>query len=319
MNKFLTIIGILLIFFCSGCKTRTRHELPEDPEKLLDLGTQAMKKNLQTALEIFRKGLKLKSNSKKFKNLEEEVVKLLNQTYNEMVTIPAGEFTMGTDLTGKEDEKPAHRVYLNSYLIDIKEVSVRQYEICVNSKVCEEPEKYDPSDKSKKKCNYGREDRKNHPVNCVNWYQADKYCRWIGKRLPSEAEWEKAARGTREYFYSWGNKFKCKYACASVMPCDWRDSTCPVDSFSDFKSTFGLLNTVGNVMEWVYDWYDPEYYKHSPKKNPMGPQKGTMKVLRGGSFINSNANELRVINRFAFPPEIKFPFSGFRCARSLIP
>lgn len=304
----------LLILCLCGC-VKKELKLPDDPDELLSFAEKYMMENLEISLKASEKGLNMKKNTEKFKELKKRAEEYLTLTYSEMVTIPAGEFLMGTDITGKQTEAPAHTVYLDSYMIDVREVSVQQYAVCVSAGVCEPPESYNSEDQHKKACNWGRENRENHPVNCVNWYQADKYCRWIGKTLPTEAEWERAARGDDGRFYPGGNDFNCKDSCVSLMPCEMREETCPVDSFSHYKSPYGLINVVGNVMEWVSDWYDERYYSHSSRKNPAGPEKGLYKVLRGGSFKNSNLNELRVVNRYSLPPETKTSFTGFRCSR----
>ncbi len=228
----------------------------------------------------------------------------------EMVYIPAGEFTMGSD-SGNKDEKPVHKVYLDSYYIDKYEVTVDKYAACVKAGFCNEPD-------TGGSCNWGKSGRERHPVNCVNWGQARAYCEWRKKRLPTEAEWEKAARGTDGREYPWGNeKASCSYAVmndGSGGGCGM-DRTWPVGSKPKGASPYGAMDMSGNVWEWVEDWYNKEYYRRSPDRNPKGPDSGKYRVLHGGSwFVNSDS--LRAANRGSgLPPAFGYSSGGFRCAR----
>jgi len=221
----------------------------------------------------------------------------------EMVSVPAGEFGMGcyglVDGYCESEEWPYHKVYLDQYQIDKYEVTVAQYEDCVRAGACPEPERYSASDKWAKSCNYGNADRRDHPINCVIWQDADSYCKWAGKRLPTEAQWEKAARGTDGRAYPWGNTPpSCEYAVLPLRGPDskpdehgcGRASTWPVGSKPLDVSTYGVMDMAGNVSEWVVDWYDrgssstTSYYQNSPAKNPTGPATGKMRISRGASW-----------------------------------
>jgi formylglycine-generating enzyme required for sulfatase activity len=226
-----------------------------------------------------------------------------------MVKVPAGEFAMGTS-TGEGDEQPERKVDLDAFQIDQYEVTVAQYQACVEAGGCAAP-------KRGKGCNAGQtEDRSGHPVNCVNWEQARQYCAWAGKRLPTEAEWEKAARGTDGRQYPWGGApADCGHA---VMDDDGpgcgQGRTWPVGSKTAGTSPYGAQDMAGNVWEWVADWYDEGYYAAGPDRNPPGPAAGTKRVLRGGAWNGVPVN-ISGTRRGKSVPEFQGDGFGFRCAR----
>jgi formylglycine-generating enzyme required for sulfatase activity len=250
--------------------------------------------------------------SQKEKNLEE------------MVLIPAGEFIMGGD-EGTECPKcttnrlPKHKVFLRSYYIDKYEVTNSQYKKCVDAKVCEPPGNI---------VFYLNPEYSNHPVVNVNWHQAHTYCKWKGKRLPTEAEWEKAARGTDERIYVWGNEWN-KNNCNNwnyegeflkyMANMNKNRGTLPVGIIEEDKSFYGVMDMAGNVMEWVSDWYDEDYYKTSPEENPTGPKEGTFKILRGGHWAHNIKTNFQVTNRIKTEPEHWYYTWGFRCVRDIYP
>jgi formylglycine-generating enzyme required for sulfatase activity len=251
-----------------------------------------------------------------------------------MVYVPAGEFIMGSNEADVdsalalcdefygdcqrswfEDEQPRHTVYLDAFYIDETEVTNAQYQKCVEAGTCDTPE-YTTY--------YDNPDYAQHPVVYVSWSDADAYCRWAGKRLPTEAEWEKAARGTDGRTYPWGNTFdgsQVNFADKNTS-FDWSDSnwddgyagTAPVGNYPDGASPFGALDMAGNVWEWVADWYDSGYYAASPESNPKGPASGDYLVLRGGSWLGYAA-DVRAARRGGFAPDVSFVSVGFRCAR----
>jgi len=229
-----------------------------------------------------------------------------------MAFIPAGEFMMGcnetVDSECPENEKPYHRVYLDAYYIDKYEVTVTEYKKCVREGKCETPS---PGDY----CNWDNPERGKHPLNCVDWNQSRTYCKWAGKRLPTEAEWEKAARGTDGRVYSWGNLFDCEKSCNSVKPCN-QDSTCQVGIYSEDKSPYGVMDMAGSVWEWVNDWYDEAYYGTSPPRNPRGLSSGSDRVVRGGSWSDMFVpTSLRASSRVMYDPSNRDLHTGFRCIR----
>ena len=221
-----------------------------------------------------------------------------------MVLVPAGEFTMGSD-SGSSGEKPAHQVYLDAFYIDKYEVTNALYKACAGAGVCGQP-----ADTTR----YNNSQYAQHPVVDVDWNIAKTYCEWRSARLPTEAEWEKTARGTDGRTYPWGEGIDCSHANYYDGDKFCVGSTAPVGSYESGKSPFGAYDMTGNVYEWVSDWYDENYYASSPKSNPTGPINGSSRVLRGGSWsIWLNLN-LRSFIRSWGPAEFSGHYIGFRCA-----
>lgn len=230
----------------------------------------------------------------------------------EMVLIPAGNFVMGSS-TGEVDEKPEHTVYMDAYYIDKYEVSNEQYELCVLLNVCRRP--IDVS--SFQRLSYfGDPLFANYPVINVTFEMARAYCEdWRGARLPTEAEWEKAARGTDGSTFPWGEEIGCNYANYRDKTCERVRDTSPVTSFPNGVSDYGVYNMAGNVWEWIKDWYSPAYYLNSPTINPTGPEHavvGIYYIKRGGSF-QDEPQKLRTTNREKNDPTNYGSNLGFRC------
>ena len=231
-----------------------------------------------------------------------------------MLYIPAGEFIMGSG-NGEEDEKPAHVVHLNSFWIDQTEVTNIMYSKCVQAGECKAP----ISNKSNLHDSYyDNHDFESHPVIMVSWDDADSYCKWAGRRLPTEAEWEKAARGGLEgKLYPWGNDMPvCENEAINAAnftgdeDCDTNDSV-SVKSFA--PNGFGVYDMAGNVWEWVADNYGLDYYRESPYSNPQGADVGDFRVIRGGSW-KYESSYLRSAFRGRDLPAVTAPDIGFRCA-----
>ena len=222
-----------------------------------------------------------------------------------MLYIPAGEFTMGSDeYTPKA--APAHRVYLDAYWIDQTEVTNEMYARCVEAGVCARPIQSDDVNPY-----YDNAEYVNYPVVYVHWSSAAGYCEWADRRLPTEAEWEKAARGPEGNAYPWGNE---EPGSRLLNYEDNIGEPLPVDRYPLGASPYGALNMAGNVREWVQDWFSPTYYQRWKfYTNPPGPSGGSLKSLRGGGFRDA-AQQVFTYNRFAHAPASPGIDRGFRCA-----
>ena len=253
--------------------------------------------------------------------------------FSGMVRIPAGGFIQGSTVdevnhahdlctsydefdqcwrSALDDELPQHEVYLDEFYIDEREVTNAQYGQCVKTGLCDPPLALSSNTRSSYFDNPRYAD---YPVIYVTWYDAANYCRWAGKRLPTEAKWEKAARGASGMLWPWGNSFSLDMGNirpGEVAP-DTVDTT-QVGSYPRGVSPYGAMDMAGNVWEWVADWYDDSYYQLSPSGNPQGPASGEKKVFRGGSW-NSNIGGARAASRAGTPPDGRYFDIGFRCAQ----
>jgi formylglycine-generating enzyme required for sulfatase activity len=224
-----------------------------------------------------------------------------------MVLIPAGEFTMGrTKLTADDkttmrpvvllDDRPDHRVRLDAYWIDKTEVTHGAYA------------KFLAATGHRKPYHWAKRPADDYPIYNVDWDDARAYCTWAGKRLPSEAEWERAARGGLDGMsYPWGDKADTKHALYNVQT-----GPGPVGKYP--PNGFGVYDMAGSVSEWTADWFEREYYAHSPAANPRGPETGTYKVIRGGSWADSPARITTFFRNWVRPNQ-RTPNLGFRCVK----
>lgn len=226
-----------------------------------------------------------------------------------MVEISEGPFTMGSDGTqALEDERPRHQVWLPAFAMDLHEVTTAQYATFLAATTRPAPWQWNTVDLPQ----HG-----DRPVIGVDWADADAYCRWKGKRLPTEAEWEKAARGTDGRVYPWGNQVPTGTLANFALGARFSYSQVlmPVQSYEQGRSPYGLYHMAGNVWEWVQDWYAVNYYETSPDRSPTGPAQGQFKVLRGGSWSDL-PKYLLTYGRFKLLPETRNSYTGFRCAKS---
>jgi formylglycine-generating enzyme required for sulfatase activity len=224
-----------------------------------------------------------------------------------MVLVPAGEFTMGS-LGGDPDEQPVHKVYVSAFFIDKYQVAVAQYARFLEATHQDSPPEWTIMNK---------QTNRSRPVANVDWAEADAYCKWAGKRLPTEAEWEKAARGTDARIYPWGNEPPTRFH-ANAGKDVWSNHSAllPVGTLEGGKSPYGVYDMAGNVWEWVSDWYDQDYYRTSPSQNPSGPRRGDSKVIRGGSWGSGGLTDLRSADRETHLPSFRGFGTGFRCAKT---
>lgn len=225
-----------------------------------------------------------------------------------MVAIPEGPFWMGVDgLLGLEDERPRHQVWLDAYALDQFEVTTGRYAAFLRATGHKTPWLWETVNLAI---------HADRPVIGVDWEDALAYCRWTGKRLPTEAEWEKAARGTDERAFPWGNQPPTADLANHALGArfSYSQTLMPVGRYEKGKSPYGAYDMAGNVWEWVQDWYAGDYYIQSPEKNPKGPDTGQMKVLRGGSW-SELPKYLLTYGRFKLPPETRNSYTGFRCAK----
>ena len=251
-----------------------------------------------------------------YQQLQEKIQQRLQQSPEDMAStqyharsmavVPAGEFRMGS-ATGDADEQPVHQVYMDAFSMDVHQVSVRHYARFLEATHHEVPPDWSIMN---------RPQHQDRPVANVDWAEAAAYCTWAGKRLPTEAEWEKAARGTDGRIYPWGNELPTQGHATSGKEI-WSNHAVltPVGTFEEGKSPYGIYDMAGNVWEWVSDWYDPDYYQTSPSQNPAGPPTGGHKVIRGGSW-GSGPKNLRSADREIHLPSFRGYGTGFRCAKT---
>ena len=226
----------------------------------------------------------------------------------EMVAIAGGPFVRGT-MSGGFDEQPQRTIYVDTFSIDRFEVTNHQYQqfvLATGHRKAGPPSRYAKS--------ISKMRGPNQPVVYVSWDDANEYCRWKGKRLPTEAEWEKAMRGTDGRLWPWGNQENPNGANWARVQ-DGYDVSARVGSFHTDKSPYGVMDGAGNVMEWVADWYQEAYYKESPDRDPPSPEYGNFRVMRGGSYTTTGG-DVRITSRSKMVPDFRDETIGFRCVIS---
>ena len=277
--------------------------------------------------QIFGRTLTISFLAVFFTAIVPQVSRAVTAVPEDMVLVNAGGFTRGIDNTKNNnfmDEAPAKMIYLSSYYIDKFEVSNSKYTEFIIATDHPAPAYWD----------YRKLNQPSQPVTGVNWFDADTYCHWANKRLPTEAEWEKAARGPAGSIYPWGNKIEYSKANFAKGKSGQKYITDSVDAHPDGISYYGAYNMAGNVFEWVQDWYSSNYYSTDETRNPIGPQLQKIKnvevvsnkpesdlkkkVIRGGSWF-APAQSITTTHRFWNDP-INNSYGvglGFRCAQSL--
>lgn len=270
-----------------------------------------------------------------------DLPKVVNEGYGDFLLVPSGSFKMGDNFgDGESREGPVHTVTLDAFYIGKFEVTNADWKkfqadplyddvsLWPNGHVV--PRDQSPYWNQRPNHGGGTPDSDNYPVLGVNWDAATAYCNWLSKktgkkyRLPTEAEWEKAARGTDQRRFPWGNtidRTRANYVGAQRF-----DTGMPVGTYDGSKrgdlqtqsgaSPYGAMDMAGNVMEWCQDWYSRTYYSISPRKNPQGPEKGAYRVLRGGSFFFEGQDARSYARSAAWPSFQAFRMVGFRPARS---
>ncbi|HPB51449.1 MAG TPA: SUMF1/EgtB/PvdO family nonheme iron enzyme, partial [Myxococcota bacterium] len=251
---------------------------------------------------------------------------------SDMCEVPAGTFWMGCNEEVDDDcgrnEYPYHQVFLDGFMMDRTEVTYGAFMSCVDAGICthhmDDATCYHRPDPTQPEVQ-GRpppQSRREHmPMTCVDWDQASQYCEWVGKRLPTEAEWEKAARGNDGRKYPWGND---RWTCSLVVAMYDDNGWCGYDYAAEVCSTspggdspYGLCDMAGNVWEWTSDWSDSNYYKQSPAENPRGPETGTLKSVRSGGVDYPPPYPIRSSRRWGVAPNNATFYRGFRCASDM--
>ena len=229
---------------------------------------------------------------------------------DEMAVIPVGPFIRGTE-AGGFDERPPRTIFMDAFRIDRYEVTNYHYAEFV---AATGHRKAGPPSRYAK--NVSKMRGPNQPVVYVSWEDAEAYCSWKGKRLPTEAEWEKAMRGPDGRLWPWGNSDRPNGANWARVN-DGYEVTASVGTFKEDASPYGVMDGAGNVMEWVQDWYSETYYKESPERNPPGPDHGIYRVMRGGGYTTTGG-DLRITSRSKMMADFRDETIGFRCADAVM-
>jgi len=323
-NRSLLAIIFVVIILVLGGISFSRYFLGPDPEShLIDPGQTTTKqtseptKSMATITPQKNSQLTTSTPAPSFE-IDSSAIRL--QDGMEMVYIPTGEFYMGSD-DGQPNERLVHVVHLDAFWNDQTEVTISMYKKCTDSGVCRLPS----DDANYRSRHFDTPLESDYPITNISWQDAKSYCEWVESRLPTEAEWEKAARGGLEdKRYPWGDELpSCEEGAVNGIG---GEALCkdvsPVGSFA--KNGYGLYDMAGNVWEWVSDWYDSSYYDNSPEKMPTGPKSGSLRVIRSSSSLDmleniGQADALRISVRLGMEPNSTNPNVGFRCVRNESP
>ncbi len=242
---------------------------------------------------------------------------IIGRDHAPMVFIPAGSFPMGVPKVARDgglDERPNHEVSLDSFYIDKFEVTNGRYLHFVAETGHRTPQHPTDPNKGLWQGNTMPESITEIPVINVDWHDAAAYCEWAGKRLPTEAEWEKAAKGPHDWRFPWGDMEPTPEHANFNQTWRGEATLVQVGIYEKGKSPYGVYDVAGNVWEWVADWYDPEYYQKSPAHNPKGPNTGTYKAIRSSGW-QGETPQLRIFTRIKSLPTDRNNSTGFRCAK----
>ena len=359
MKTKITIFFIILCFFAAACSSKDEGiEYPDDndntennsepednslPDAIVDDSeNETPDEKMEPEITCYTGGGIVYEGAQQFKICETDPEKFQKQLcakggwkddgecISGTVTIPGGSFKMGCDKELEKkcpnDAKPPHEVALSSYVIDKFEVTVELFEKCIQENICNNDDPEKPHYRTSEDlfdCNIGNDSRKNHPVNCVTWFGAKAYCEWLGKRLPTEAEWEYAAKSGQNRIYPWGDT---PATCENTVMFDEEESpivscgkrfTFPIGSKPEGVSAQGVYDLSGHVAEHTNDWYEENFYSteeasQKDTQGPAEPEENKYKVIRGGSFIYGNDHAKSSFRGSTEPnkPDIDF---GFRC------
>ncbi|MBT3604944.1 MAG: SUMF1/EgtB/PvdO family nonheme iron enzyme [Candidatus Latescibacteria bacterium] len=298
------ILGFGAFCFQIFAVFRKQAALLQPTVEQLEASRANVEKQIQESEQVTEESLKrIESLKNELANLDDQRKQLQEQLNpKEMILIDSGDFLMG-DEDGSRDEQPQRTVLLNAYWIDRYPVTNQEYKMFVDVTGHRRPPHWTSG-------TYPLE-QASHPVTNISWQDAEEYAEWVGKRLPSESEWEKAARGTLGQTYSWGDAFRKD----NVNSTNDYGGTTPIDQFPGGASPYGVMDMCGNVQEWGSDWYYDDYYKTAPVDNPTGPAGGQYRVCRGG-FYAENRMGVRCSQRHYAPPSTMQDHIGFRCART---
>lgn len=298
------IVGFAAFCFQIFAVFRKQFALLQPTVEQLETSRTNVERQIQECERATEESLRrIESLKQELDTLDEQRLGLQDQLNpQEMVLIEAGDFLMGTNESSR-DEEPEHNVLLNAYWVDRYPVTNQEYKMFVDVSGHRNPPHWASG-------TYELE-HADHPVTNISWNDAIAYAEWVGKRLPSEAEWEKSCRGTMGQVYSWGDAFRKD----NVNSSNDFGGTTPVDEFPEGASPYGVVDMCGNVLEWCSDWYYDEYYKTSPVDNPAGPQGGQYRSVRGG-FYAENKMGVRCSSRHFAPPSTMQDHVGFRCAKT---
>ena len=305
--SLIVILIVMLIWIVSGSQKLHAKFTPLSEQLIEDKGLYEKRlANARDEVEQIRRHItEMTEDYEEVEKRRQELQDQVNEI--QMIAVPAGSFHMGSpEGEGAKNESPAHVVHLDAYMIDKYEVTNLQYKMFIDATHRREPYHW-------KGGTYPL-GLANHPVVNVSWEDAAAYAEWVRKRLPTEAEWEKAARGTDRRPYPWGFVFHESYVNAKVS--NESGTTCPADTYPMGASPYGIIDMVGNVSEWVGDYYEERYYIHSSTRNPAGPERGKHRVIRGGAFNESSRRGVRCSARFFADPDAPRENIGFRCVKS---